>query len=165
MALHDDLLDQADLLAHHDPVKPKQASLRRATSAAYYALFHLLIDASTRFMVTSQREELRKQLTRSYDHGHMEKAARAFAAPAANNPWRALLAQPPSAALVDVASTFIMLQEQRHEADYDLSRPFTRSATKASIARARTAFASWNSIAGTEEGDIFVVALLIRART
>ncbi|GAB4215496.1 MAG: hypothetical protein OHK0013_41130 [Sandaracinaceae bacterium] len=43
MALHDDLLAQAARLARTDKNRPKQANLRRAASAAYYALFHLLI--------------------------------------------------------------------------------------------------------------------------
>ena len=43
----DDLLAQADLLLHLEKRRPKQASLRRAVSAAYYALFHFLIEEST----------------------------------------------------------------------------------------------------------------------
>ena len=47
----DDLLDQADHLAAVESGRPKQASLRRAVSAAYYALFHLLAgEASERFL-------------------------------------------------------------------------------------------------------------------
>lgn len=38
----DGLLEQAEHLLDVDPRKPKQASLRRAMSAAYYSLFHLL---------------------------------------------------------------------------------------------------------------------------
>jgi hypothetical protein len=43
VAYHDDLLQQALELVHSKQRKPKQASLRRAVSTAYYALFHLLI--------------------------------------------------------------------------------------------------------------------------
>jgi len=39
MSLHADLLDQAEHLAQLDQRRPKQASLRRAVSSAYYALF------------------------------------------------------------------------------------------------------------------------------
>lgn len=42
------LLAQAKLLATKEQSRPKQASLRRSVSAAYYALFHLLVDASAR---------------------------------------------------------------------------------------------------------------------
>ncbi len=48
MSLASDLLDQASILADLDPMKPKQASLRRAISAAYYSVFHLLIDDGAR---------------------------------------------------------------------------------------------------------------------
>jgi uncharacterized protein (UPF0332 family) len=43
MAYHDDLLQQALQPVHKEPRNPKQASLRRGVSTAYYALFHLLI--------------------------------------------------------------------------------------------------------------------------
>ena len=38
MSLHQDLLAQARHLLRKEPRRPKQASLRRAVSAAYYAL-------------------------------------------------------------------------------------------------------------------------------
>jgi len=47
MSLAKDLLDQANRLARSEKSKPKQASLRRAVSTAYYALFHLLIAEAT----------------------------------------------------------------------------------------------------------------------
>jgi uncharacterized protein (UPF0332 family) len=43
----DDLLQQAYHLARKERLNPRQASLRRAVSTAYYALFHLLIDEAT----------------------------------------------------------------------------------------------------------------------
>jgi len=43
MSLHYDLLEQAQHLANRERKQPRQASLRRAISSAYYALFHLLI--------------------------------------------------------------------------------------------------------------------------
>lgn len=165
MALHDDLLAQADALAHAEIGKPKQASLRRAVSAAYYAVFHLLVDQSSRFLIAGKRDALRQQLARCYDHGQMRKAAQVFAAPSATSPWRSILSSPPSAPLVDVASAFIGLQEARHDADYDLSRTFARTEAEALIARTHTAFKSWEAIAGTDEANAFLVALLVRGRT
>ena len=41
MSFPNDLLEQARHLANREPKRPKQASLRRAVSTAYYALFHL----------------------------------------------------------------------------------------------------------------------------
>jgi hypothetical protein len=44
MAFADDLPEQAYHLGRRERKNPIQASLRRAVSTAYYALFHLLID-------------------------------------------------------------------------------------------------------------------------
>jgi hypothetical protein len=165
VALHDDLLAQADRLAHAEKKKPKQASLRRAVSAAYYALFHYLVDESTHFLVSGkQREALRRQLARSFDHAQMKKAAQAFVAPSASSPWRAVLSAAPTPALVDVASAFIALQEARHEADYDLARVFTRVECNALVGRSQAAFTTWATVAGSEEADAFLIALLVRGR-
>jgi hypothetical protein len=50
MGLAQDLLQQANHLASYEGANPSQASLRRAVSTAYYALFHLLIeDAAKRW--------------------------------------------------------------------------------------------------------------------
>ena len=46
--MHDELLEQARRLALLDRRRPKQANLRRAVSAAYYSLFHFLVDESCR---------------------------------------------------------------------------------------------------------------------
>lgn len=167
MALHDDLLAQVDQLAHVEKHKPKQANLRRAVSAAYYALFHHLIDQSSRFLVSGpQREALRHQLARSFDHGQMRRTAQMFASPSqSGNAWRAVLGVAPFAALNDVASAFMELQEARHEADYDLARSFTGGEVEALVARTKAAFTSWASVAGSFEAEVFLVALLAKGRT
>lgn len=167
MALHDDLLVQAEHLATKEPRRPKQASLRRAVSAAYYALFHLLVDDTVRFIVAGGREPLRRQLARSFEHGLMKEAARAFAMATKNPPknaWRLLLATPPSPALCDVADTFVDVQQERHAADYDLGRVFVRSAAKATVARVSDGFSRWKAVRGTPEGEAFMLALLVRSR-
>ncbi len=57
MAFADDLLEQAYHLANKD-AQPTQASLRRAVSTAYYALFHLLIDDAVSKWAVSGSEAL-----------------------------------------------------------------------------------------------------------
>jgi hypothetical protein len=52
MAFADELLEQAYHLARKDPDPPKEASLRRAVSTGYYALFHLLIGESVVKLLT-----------------------------------------------------------------------------------------------------------------
>ena len=53
MAYHDELLEQAIDLVHRDPADPRQASLRRAVSTAYYAIFLLLINDPHRIGVSN----------------------------------------------------------------------------------------------------------------
>lgn len=71
MAFHDDLLQQAHHLARLDRRRPKQASLRRAVSAAYYALFHHLIAEAVAYW---RIEEQRHTLARVFEHGKMKNA-------------------------------------------------------------------------------------------
>lgn len=55
MGLAQDLLEQAKHLASYEGNNPTQASLRRAVSTSYYALFHLLLeDASQRWQGSAE---------------------------------------------------------------------------------------------------------------
>jgi hypothetical protein len=165
MALPSDLLSQARLLATKEPKRPKQASLRRAISNAYYALFHLLVDSSCRFVISGQSKErkmLREQLARSYDHGSMKNASKAFAGNGAS-PWVGAGGKP-SAELIRVTEAFVVLQQQRHEADYNIARHFTRHETLAQIARAEAAFQAWNIAKQDPAADAFLLALLVKGR-
>jgi hypothetical protein len=68
MAFADDLLDQAYHLANKED-NPSQASLRRAVSTAYYALFHLLIDEAVgKWAVERQRGAI----GRTFEHKAMK---------------------------------------------------------------------------------------------
>jgi hypothetical protein len=69
MAFVDDLLEQAQHLANRERKEPRQASLRRAISTAYYALFHLLISEAT---LNWKRVEYRDALARVFEHGNMK---------------------------------------------------------------------------------------------
>ncbi|MGA2134701.1 MAG: hypothetical protein ABSH50_20640 [Bryobacteraceae bacterium] len=70
MAYHDDLLTQALQLVRVDP--PTQLTLRRAVSAAYYAVFHFLIAEATS---NWNNVPLRSALGRAYDHSVMKTAS------------------------------------------------------------------------------------------
>ena len=123
MAFPEDLLEQAQHLARREPKRPKQASLRRAVSAAYYALFHLLIAEATR---NWKRAAQRHSLGRAFDHGQMrtacEKKRKELTAylngDPSPSPQRVL-----SQHLHTVTDTFIQLQQQRQTADYDSGGP------------------------------------------
>ena len=115
MAHHDDLLAHAFALVHTQP--QSETVLRRAVSAAYYAVFHLLIFEATQHWDNSG---LRSTLGRAYDHGLMRTTSnrildqREF--PYANEDPRVVKE------LREIALGFIELQQERHFADYNLTK-------------------------------------------
>jgi hypothetical protein len=105
MAFADDLLEQAYHLANMDVGEPKQASLRRAVSTAYYALFHLLIDEAVgNWTVVRQRSIL----ARTFDHGKMKKVCEDHV-----NQFFSSGSPAAGLQLMKVAQTFAMLQQKR----------------------------------------------------
>ena len=159
MAYHDDLLDQAIKLVHEDPANPKQASLRRAVSAAYYAIFHLLI-----FEATSNygQANLQTALGRAFDHGTMKNASRAVAN-AQTFPFKG---ENPATveALRFIGRTFMKLQDQRHFADYDLTKDFDPTDARALVKSAQTFFTAWQNIRNEDIAQAYLVSLVVKHR-
>jgi hypothetical protein len=155
MAYHDDLLVHAVELVRVAP--PTQVTLRRAVSAAYYAVFHYLI-----FEATSNwgNIPLRTALGRAYDHGVMRAASYRildtikfpFAgedATAVNN-------------LRFVARTFNQLQENRHFADYNLTKDLDALEASEQVKAAGDIFDTWPSIRGLQIAQAYLVWLLVK---
>lgn len=69
VALANDLLEQAYHLARKEPKRPRQASLRRAISTSYYALFHLLISEATRNWKQSSQRPALGPIFPTWQHG------------------------------------------------------------------------------------------------
>ena len=158
MSLANDLLEQARHLARRERRRPRQASLRRAISTAYYALFHLLIDEATRVLIS--RPETRSRFARAFEHADMKQASRAFANPQAQ--LAALtggIAIP--AAVQDVAAALVQLQEARHEADYNVERSFTRLESTNLVARAAQAFVAWRAVRNDPVAKLYLASLLL----
>jgi uncharacterized protein (UPF0332 family) len=104
--MHDDLLDIAEQLARLDSGRPRQASLRRAVSTAYYALFHALAYLCADRLVGWRKPSASfTPIYRTVDHGRSK------------NVFRELI--PHGGDLAVIGGTFIKLQEYRHTADYD----------------------------------------------
>lgn len=121
MAYHRDLLHQAIDLAHKNPVHPTQADLRRAVSASYYALFHLLISETVAHW---SLDSSRAGLARMFEHRAMAKASERIL------DSRLFPYVGEDAAVVQqlrtVAQSFVRLQDARHTADYDNATSWTR---------------------------------------
>lgn len=169
MALAHDLLLLARQLAYREPKRPKQASLRRSVSTAYYSLFYLLVDAAAREVVAgSDAEALRGRIARACDHSNMKKLCQAIAKWDVNQPPQSLgelMDHPPSDALRRVAGAFVELQQSRHEADYDLNRRFSRDHVGALVGIAEEAFIAFESLGRrTWERRVFVLGVVFHDR-
>jgi uncharacterized protein (UPF0332 family) len=138
-----DLLEQSTHLARREARKPKQASLRRAVSTAYYALFHLLIAEA---VGNWKRNDQRATLARAFEHRRKK-----FSGP---DPRMV-------AHLKTVAGAFVQLQDFRHDADYDTSFELTPTAALAQIALASDAFVSWNAIRKEKIAQDYLLSLLV----
>lgn len=161
MALHHDLLEQADHLARRELRRPRQASLRRAVSAGYYALFHLLIDESSRRLAPAQPASLRLQMRRAFTHSDMQEVCKQFGGGSPKQPTARLL-HPVEPQLRQVALAFVELQAARHAADYDLSVSFDRIDVLQKVAQVRSAFSNWRSIRTSANATVFLAALLLQ---
>jgi uncharacterized protein (UPF0332 family) len=159
MAFHDDLLKQAFQLLHKERKNPKQASLRRALSTAYYALFHLLISES---VANWNRPDLRASLGRAFDHRPM-KAASNRILDSRSFPFSG---EDPLvvANLRTVADKFARLQEKRHVADYDNTILWTRDDALFQVQSAERAFTLWRSIRTERIAQGYLVSLLVKHR-
>jgi len=78
MGLPEDLLEQAQFLAQREQRRPRQASLRRAVSTSYYAVFHLLSASSASQASPAVPVGLSDRVQRSLEHGSMKEAAKRF---------------------------------------------------------------------------------------
>ena len=120
-----ELIETARELASGTPYKPRQADLRCAVSAAYYALFHCVMrTCADSFIGTvgAQRSDgAWRQVYRALDHGSCKKRCAQVD--------RFGFPQP----IVDFANVFTEMQDKRHRADYHPSPSLIRSEVMADI--------------------------------
>src|ERR1700749_1747116 len=122
MAYHDELIEHAIFLSELNlPLDPPQVNLRRAVSAAYYGLFHLLTgEAAGNWKHQSQRD----RFARMFDHGRMKAcSSKVLSHPLPVDAAEIHIAMD----LRLVADSFIKLQQARHTADYDKSIGWARA--------------------------------------
>lgn len=150
-----DLIDAAQLLATAQRGRPRQAFLRRAVSSAYYALFHTLARCCADCLIGGSNAERSdpawRQVYRSLDHG--------FARNQCRDPRIARFPQ----SIQDFANVFATLQIKRHQADYDPSEVFERSAVALDIEQIRSAIASFQSTP-LKDRRAFAAFVLLKSR-
>lgn len=151
MAYHDDLIQHAIFLSELNlPHEPKQVDLRRAVSAAYYGLFHLLTtEAAQNWKHQSQRD----RFARLFDHGRMKTCSSRVSS-------RPLSVDPAATDLKLVADSFVKLQQARHTADYDNSHVWSRTQVWDVICEAGDAMAAWSNIRETDIAQDYLLDLM-----
>ncbi|WP_156098551.1 hypothetical protein [Thermopetrobacter sp. TC1] len=110
--------------------RPRQASLRRAISTAYYAVFHALCRMCADAFAGTTREarETWRQVYRSVEHGFTKDRC-----------TQGYFKKEFPQNVRKFCSIFSQLQEKRHEADYDPFARFLRSDVEEAISQAKTA--------------------------
>ncbi len=159
-----DLIEQAEHLATRDARRPKQANLRRAVSAAYYAVFHTLVQAASTALGSDPG--IRSLVARVPRHEDIKRACKvALTSGGWQGPLRDVAGGPavPSD-LSLVAEAFVELQEARHEADYNLSRSFTRVEVLAQVQAAKDAVDAWGRVGADRSATLFLMLVLFGDR-
>ena len=135
--------------------RPQQMQLRKAISAAYYAMFHALA-ANNADMLIGASPQFRRlpawtQTYRALDHGfaksRMQSGLNTF-----------------DPVIRNFGLAFIYLQSWRHRADYDPNAVFTRYDTVSLINRAEAAIVEFEAADPTER-KAFAAHVLFRNRS
>ena len=162
--MHTDLLSLAKRIAKFDPKRPKQANLRKAISAAYYALFQFLVDQSCRQAMgtTHATTIMRQVLARSFTHFGISLACKAFSAGSrlthpATRALRTTFSIP--AEVQQIALTFVSLQERRHTANYDFTQRFSRSEVLGVIREVEIAINQFGQLKSSDEKSFLLACL------
>ena len=135
---------------------PNNTHLRRATSAAYYAMFHCLAESCASLLAgeyprdVSQRAWI--QIYRALEHGVVK-----------NRTGNQQIFARFSPEIKDFASTFVGLQAKRSNADYNPITTFTDADVKVDIDDAETAINNFEKISDREKRN-FAIYILISIR-
>jgi hypothetical protein len=159
-----ELLEQALHLVRRERRHPKQASLRRAVSTAYYALFHLLISES---ILNWKHTTHRPAIARHFQHALMMRASEATKKRLSADMARLKPASNEyniAERLYEVAETFVRLYQDRQTADYDLSNSYQETDALMDVYRAVDAFKSWKIIRNEQIAQDYLLSLLIKDR-
>jgi hypothetical protein len=91
----------------------------------------------------------------------MKSASKAFANPHPNQLADLTGGVPVPADLQALAATFLALQEARHEADYNVSRTFTRLEVMNLVSRVDQAFRLWRALRTDPAARMYLASLLL----
>ena len=167
MSLPQNLLDLSWSLLPSDNQRgrPNSAALKRCISTAYYSVFSLVVHAGATMLAGSgsDRKLLRGYVARDFEHGGMAEACKGFAAGNLNKRLKPCLPVV-SASLIEFAKILLELRQSRHEADYNILQKPTKTEAKTAVDDATRAFGLWQTIKGTAEERVFLLAVLMDDR-
>lgn len=143
---------------------PSQADIRRVISGSYYAVFHLLVQEAVELLVPATPAALRKKARRGLSHVNMKQLCKGFEHGRAANLNKLVadcFSDPLARPLVNVARTFVDLQEKRHEADYNMDAQFTGAEAASLHADAEAVFQDWPALKGHPNTTAFLTCLVL----
>jgi hypothetical protein len=166
VSLSDDFI--RDLLLHAWSLLPEignestnKIDMRRAVSAAYYALFHRINGDAVELIAPNVSLATNHRIQRWFEHAKMKEICGRFVKQTLDQPLLDLIGGSSSPELQTVCRNFIALQEARNSADYDLSYKIDWKLTVACIDRSTDAIRAWVQIRNTEEANVFILSLLM----
>lgn len=158
MRLATNLLQLSERLAFLERTRPKQATLRRSISTAYYAAFHLVVEECTRMLIgaSSSDEKLRSILGRSLDHRTLADIMGVVSAVRVEQPvivkvnHQTLEIGIQSQELKEFAEKLRFAYQERLLADYDTLEKISRVQAYKAFLRAQTLFRLWRTLKQTQ---------------
>lgn len=166
MPLAEELIDHASRLLKSPAT---EADLRRAVSASYYAVFHLIAAAVASQASPASPPGLRGRIQRVLEHRAMKNAMEFFRTHDSCAKFSAnigiLCVFSPD--LAEIAKAYGELQDARHLADYDVvDSNGTIGLAWASdcFEKARRIFEAWERAKSTDEAKLFLAALIFGAK-
>lgn len=136
--------------------RPRQIELRRAISAAYYALFHTLALATANALAgaTPERrdQEAWRQTFRALEHRHAKNQCRN---------QKAMSRFPEG--IQRFGRQFVIMQDLRHAADYDPDEDFERAAVIDLIDQTEDIITMFESVPSADR-RAFTIHVLLRNR-
>ena len=134
--------------------------LRRAVSAAYYSVFHLLIHEAVEWSLGQAAADLKSKAARSFEHKQMKNVCATFAQQNLPPKVQLLLGQPVSADLVALAKALIKLQELRQAADYEWTGAWSKAGALAAYDLLDIAVGAVERLQGSSDYEVFLTALI-----
>ena len=151
-----DLIDTAKHLVETSTAgRPREANLRRAVSTTYYALFHCIAACCADMLVggagARRSQPAWRQAYRALDHGIARNRCR-------SGEMRRFPSE-----IRDFAALFVLMQEERHRADYDPDTSFYKVYVRIRIKQAAIHIRRFNR-APAKDRRAFAVYVLLNLR-